>query len=227
MGFVERETVGQFNNQEWLRQRQGRITASCFHEVDSAMRNKGSSDSLLSRVLGYTKPPANLPALKYGREMEEEAKKCLVQKLTSMGHKKVQMIDAGLYILDSHPFIGASPDAIISCDCCGFSCCEVKCPLSVADSKPSTENIPWLIKTPSGVALSSKHKYYTQVQGQLGVTHMRKCFFFVYSRHGNVLVQIYFKFAFWKAVLTNLKFFFEEHMALELVTRRVLNSQKK
>ena len=38
----------------------------------------------------------------------------------------------------THPYIGASPDGIIECDCCGFGILEVKCPYCIQMEDPST-----------------------------------------------------------------------------------------
>lgn len=37
----------------------------------------------------------------------------------------------GLFVSKSHPFWEASPDNIFSCDCCGETAMEYKCPYSV------------------------------------------------------------------------------------------------
>ncbi len=37
------------------------------------------------------------------------------------------------FINTTHPFIGASPDSLVSCDCCGQGCVEVKCLYSKRD----------------------------------------------------------------------------------------------
>ncbi|XP_038045141.1 uncharacterized protein LOC119719715 [Patiria miniata] len=44
------------------------------------------------------------------------------------GHQNVTLWDVGLYIDPDSPFLGASPDAMVSCTCCGVQCVEVKCP---------------------------------------------------------------------------------------------------
>lgn len=220
VGYIERETLGQGKNPAWLEQRKGRITASHFHDVDSGMRNRrGDVGKLISRVLGRNPPPKDLPALKYGREMEEEARHMLKNELLKAGHRDVLVEDAGLFILDTDPYIGASPDAIVTCACCGISLAEIKCPLRAAASGPVVEELEFLTVLPSGdVTLAKRHTYFTQVQGQLGVSHVAQCFFFVYSRHGSVLTKIDFDPMFWEAVLKNLKIFFVDFLAPELIS---------
>ena len=45
-------------------------------------------------------------------------------------HKHAKLSDCGLFLDVASPFIGASPDRVISCDCCPDACLEVKCPYS-------------------------------------------------------------------------------------------------
>ena len=73
---------------------------------------------------------------------------------------------------DVMPFIGASPDGIASCLCCGFSCLQIKCPFSINFTIPTNPHVKlaYLIKEESCIKLNRKHKYYTQVQMQIGVT---------------------------------------------------------
>jgi hypothetical protein len=39
----------------------------------------------------------------------------------------------GFAINSQHPFLGATPDGIISCDCCGKGALEIKCPFKHRD----------------------------------------------------------------------------------------------
>ena len=72
----------------------------------------------------------NIPALKYGGEIEVNAVnklKCILFET----HKYVKIVDCGLYLDEQFPYIGASPDRIILCASCPKSCLEVKCPFSI------------------------------------------------------------------------------------------------
>ena len=35
--------------------------------------------------------------------------------------------DSGFYICKAYPFIGASPDGLVECKCCGEGLLEIKC----------------------------------------------------------------------------------------------------
>ena len=41
-------------------------------------------------------------------------------------HENVVMHNTGFFINPSVPFLGASPDGLVSCDCCGVNVIEVK-----------------------------------------------------------------------------------------------------
>ena len=53
-------------------------------------------------------------------------------------HPFFELQKSGLVLDTENPFIGASPDGIISCSCCGKGVVEVKCPFLCRD-KPFSE----------------------------------------------------------------------------------------
>ena len=46
-------------------------------------------------------------------------------------HSNAKLKECGIF-LDKELTCGSSPDRIIFCDCCGASCLEVKCPISIS-----------------------------------------------------------------------------------------------
>ena len=54
-------------------------------------------------------------------------------------HQGFTVAESGLFVHPDMPFIGASPDRIISCDCCGKGILEVKCPFCIKDKLPDHE----------------------------------------------------------------------------------------
>ena len=53
---------------------------------------------------------------------------------------KTTVFEAGLFIDPYRPFLGASPDGIVNCKCCGKGVIEIKCPLCVKDGLPEDDN---------------------------------------------------------------------------------------
>ena len=48
-------------------------------------------------------------------------------------HESFTVKKCGLYLDTSQSFIGASPDGIVHCLCCGNATLEIKCPYSCRD----------------------------------------------------------------------------------------------
>ena len=88
--------------------------------------------ALTLKISGLTFVNQNIQPLKYGREMEPQA----INTCTDITKKSFAIKECGIILLDSHPFIGASPDAIASCSCCQNFCVEVKCPYSISHISP-------------------------------------------------------------------------------------------
>ena len=59
-------------------------------------------------------------------------------------HKNIKVSKIGLVILEEAPYIAASPDFEVTCDCCGRGVGEIKCPYSICENIPSADNLPYL-----------------------------------------------------------------------------------
>lgn len=55
-------------------------------------------------------------------------------------HTNFTLEDAGFFIFMERPYIGASPDPIVTCECCGMGTVEVKCPFCYKDGFPEDDN---------------------------------------------------------------------------------------
>ena len=79
--------------------------------------------------------------------------------------------------------LGASPDGLISCNCHGKGVLEIKCATKYWNDDPKSRNVmanlPYLCE--EGQALNKTHKYYSQVQFQMGITGRKWCHFVVFS----------------------------------------------
>lgn len=64
---------------------------------------------------------------------EQDALRAYKDKMTAQ-HTNMAIRDAGLFISQERPYIGASPDAIVMCDCYGQGVVEVKCPYCFKES---------------------------------------------------------------------------------------------
>lgn len=123
-----------------------------------------------------------------------------------------------MVILKTKPFIGASPDGIVNCECCGSGLLEIKCPISVAHTSPGDSNLQYLKKNKdSEIHLNNNHSYYTQVQHQMGVLNCSWCDFFIYSRHGYYIERIIFDPSYWIKLETAAEQFFRCFIGPKLI----------
>ena len=74
------------------------------------------------------------------------------------------------------PHLGASPDGLLTCTCCGDGLLEIKCPYSLRHTTLNSAGKDFYLQhTPDGLKLSTSHAYYYQVQGQLEICDRLYC----------------------------------------------------
>ena len=124
-------------------------------------------------------------------------------------HQGLTVEEAGLFVHPDMPFIGASPDRIITCECCGKGALEVKCPFCAKDGLPDCEdkNFCMELKEDKWV-LKQNHQYYYQVQTQLYVCRLTYADFVVWTENGMAYERISFDDKFFEVLLDTLKRFF-------------------
>ncbi|XP_078655658.1 uncharacterized protein LOC144902231 [Branchiostoma floridae x Branchiostoma belcheri] len=226
---VELQTRGQAENKQWATFRSGMITASILKSVVTRNNTLHDETSTLSKdpqpmiktVMGYTQLDPNNPNLKYGRLLEPVAR----DKYTALQekrHKNLKVAECGLFVHPQKVFLGATPDGLVECDCCGEGLLEVKCPRTAATEQPADDNTKFLHLSEDGIIqLNKNHAYYFQVQAQMGVTGRRWCDFYVYSKVGYHLERIHFKEDVWMGAVVAAEQFFNEYVAPELVHRKI------
>ena len=141
----------------------------------------------------------NIPALKYGRDMELHASNAFFE-IFKCSHKKPRLCNCGLFLDGKQPFICASPDGIVECACHGRACPKTKCPFSISHKSPTDPNVklPFLKMINNEQKLNQNHKYYTQCQQHMAITGTEKCYFYVYTSHGFYLEEILFDDDHWR-----------------------------
>ena len=172
----------------WFEHRKGRLTASRFGAICHTSINKPSK-SLVEQVLQQGRLPKSA-ALTWGIEKESIARR-EYEKLMKPSHSSFTVETTGLHICPNYPYLGASPDGLISCTCCGRGILEIKCPYSMRNSIPTS--VPYLRTSESGkYSLAVTHNYYYQVQGQLGIVGQQFCDFVCWTPNGLYVERIKF-----------------------------------
>ena len=171
---VEQATRSQSHSKLWFKYRAGRITASQMKAV--CHTDPGNPAQSLIKAICYPEAISfTTAATKWGCKHEKQAREMylIVNKLK---HHDLSVTDSGLVINPQWPFIGASPDGVINCTCCGKGVIEIKCPYchrgtdvqaaAVMDSNFCLKNVDGHLQ------LDHTHTYYYQVQSQLFVCNV-------------------------------------------------------
>lgn len=127
-------------------------------------------DKLALRLTKYV-PQINALSILHGRCYESVAIKCFEEKCDLKTKK------CGTFVSKSHPFLAASPDAIIDDN----SIAEVKCPYTSKNEKITEESVSCLRSANESLELDKSQDYYYQIQGQLFCTERTNCILVVYT----------------------------------------------
>lgn len=105
------------------------------------------------------------------------------------------MSEAGLHLNPKYPFLGASPDGLVCCDCCGTGVLEIKCPFCLTKKsihEAAEDKSFCLVNNEKGqLQLNKDHQYYYQVQLQLLLTGASYCDFMVWREDSEANGEIF------------------------------------
>ena len=225
--LLEEKTRGQSKNEMWIKERKVRITSSHFSDIFKHVNIKDcvNPDNLLRNLL-YAEFDNQF--LKWGRTHEPAARMKYKLQMKKQ-FKDIRVTECGLLILENYPYIGASPDGLVRYTENGVEMkgtLEIKCPASEK----------WKFQTPEECARDSRfycnivdgkcvlkrsHKYYIQIQGQLGISGREWCDFVLWTLNGFSIERIYFDKELWEQCLDKLKTFYFQCFLPELFSTRV------
>ena len=124
-------------------------------------------------------------------------------------------------------FIGASPDRVIDCSCCGKGVLEIKCTYCHRESSLYTaaaEDPKFCLKESDGsLSLDCRHSYYYQIQTQMFVCNVEYsdfcvCTFANDEDEGSVHVErIHKNDRFWAECVLKAEHFFKTFLFPELL----------
>ena len=126
---------------------------------------------------------------------------------------------SGLVLNTKYPHLGASPDGMIMCDCCGIGCLEIKCPHCAKDDSPDVDGIvDYLERSQDGkLQLKQNHMYYYQVQAQMHICEVGFSDFTVWTPRGLHIERIEASKEFFVRALDNITIFYKYGVLPELI----------
>jgi len=131
-------------------------------------------------------------------------------------HEHFHWRDSGLVIKPKYPFLGASPDGIGPCDCCGEVLVKIKCPYCHRDSKID-EAVECLEKRDGQLSLKKSHSYFYQIQCQLLLSNKEYCDFLKWTKEDFFTERIIFEEEFCVEIVEKSKQFFKSVVLPELI----------
>lgn len=179
--LIEKETRSQSKSKLWYKYRAGRVTASRMR----AVCHTNPSDPSQSLIKSICYPEAfhfTSKATEWGCSHEKQARE-MYEKVSKTQHQNFTVEDNGLFINPKWPYIGASPDGTVYCQCCGKGALEIKCPYchrGEAINSAAASDKKFCLKEINGkLHLDMDHMYYYQIQTQLFVCDVEYCDFCV------------------------------------------------
>nr|XP_054928796.1 uncharacterized protein LOC129385755 [Dermacentor andersoni] len=199
---VEAVTREQSKCAKWFAFRAGRVTASVMKSVCRTNVDYPSI-SLLRRICYPEKNKFSSEATDWGLK-HESAALSKYQANAVQCHNNVTLRRAGVCLSAKYPHLAASPDAIVSCLCCGEGIVEVKCPYSLAVQglEAALSNKDFCLEaSPEGPRLKRTHEYFYQAQTQLAMCTVKYCDFVVWTPTSVHIERIVEDCAFFQGIL--------------------------
>jgi len=228
---ISEATVQQSNNELWFSVRTGRITASklknCADKVDlEEGKVRGETASYVKQIMNYY-PKAHSPAINWGIYNEPHAIADFVKAQRGF-HKHMKVKPCGVFVCGQYPFIAASPDAIVTCDCCGDRPLEVKNPFKyrhmfIQNYAAQMDSCLEILEN-GKISLKYDHAYYTQVQLQILATGADVGYFCVRMAAPECSLhcqEVYMNTDFLEEAVAKAEVFFRLVVVPELVTGNV------
>lgn len=182
---VEAATRQQADSKIWYRFRAGRITASRFKAVCHA-RTEPLPRSLITSICYPQEAKFTTKATEWGCKNECRAL-AQVEEIMAQNHVNFTMTKCGFIIQQGFHYIGATPDAMVNCDCCGKGCIEVKCPYCMRSEDISNVHLNFF---DGDQKLKNNHAYYYQVQCQMATCSVPYCDFVVWTEKGIAIQRL-------------------------------------
>ena len=137
-------------------------------------------------------------------------------------HLNLAVGETGFFVNPKWPHIGASPDGLVTCNCCPKSILEIKCPYNCANSVTTSKSgdtieCQFLKKINGKINLDEDHQYYYQVQTQLAVVDVPFAYFVVWSEENCTNLKIERNHSFFDNCISSVQHFYKYGILPELI----------
>jgi hypothetical protein len=217
---IQMLTIEQSDSTLWTECRKSMVTASHFGPICKSTTDH--SFSVKVKKVIYSTSISHVPAIKFGKENEDIARKQLEKQL------KIKINKCGLFIDPIHAFLGASPDGIVEGEdaIVEIKCLFAACQMNIDDAIKTGVTKHWKLVangTISNYELNKNDDWYFQIQGQIHIANKSFCYFAAWtSEEQSMKVEKIFRDDdFWdKKMLPKLLKFFNSHLAPEIIDPR-------
>lgn len=226
---LEEDTRSQADSHLWFSARAGRITASKLHAVCHTNTDHPSI-SLVRQICYPEQHKFSSIYTDWGNQKEDAARESYLLRKKAE-HDNLTFRPSGVHVPPEFPFMGASPDGIVSCNCHGTGCIEIKCPYiyrnSSLDEAFSDKSfcLQRDVGDKSTLSLKPGHKYFVQVQAQLFLSHSLYCDFIVWTTVDMAVVRVFPDQVFWDECVDKARKLFRLAILPELVGNWTVHEQ--
>nr|XP_042907227.1 uncharacterized protein LOC122271127 [Parasteatoda tepidariorum] len=153
--------------------------------------------------------------IRWGKMMEKKALHAL--KTYTEEHENVIILQStGLLVDKKHPFLGASIDGKMMCDCHPPAIIEIKCPYSIRNEMTQDAKSKSFFLDKEG-CLKLKLPYYNQVQGQMAIWDVELCYFIKYTTIDLNIQKLCYNEAYWQMPMPTLLQFYKNFVISEIL----------
>ncbi|XP_021353601.1 uncharacterized protein LOC110450420 isoform X2 [Mizuhopecten yessoensis] len=222
---IEEMTRGQADNIDWFAYRTGRVTASIFSSVLHFRFNENYDNYILKKVMCPPPPVMSSRSgapeiLRFGKDHEPIARSLYSTQYAS-NHKKSTVRECDFFVDTDHPFMGASPDGLVCCKCCGKGLLEVKCSYTFRDSTPqdacADAHYHLYSDDANVIHLKKDSPWYIQFHGQMGVCKLKWCDLVFYTKKAFAVERIHFDPEIYEHIVEKSKRFWDKYVTKALL----------
>lgn len=150
----------------------------------------------------------------------------------SGSHSSVEIIEAGLVINPKWPWLGGSPDGIVTENGIPIGCIEIKCPYSkrtqtIKEAVTSDKKFYSTMNEGKEVKHKTNHQYYFQIRGLLNILELPWLDFVVYTTKDMFTERIFCDTETWTTkMMPTLSSFYLNFISPEIIIKQLIKSDK-